>query len=125
MQFPTLNTVLARFASPSWRHRRWQRVRYDISTPLTVTGWRYAFKKSVTKSGRNLFNVPPTDGCAAAYRLLYEPKHDNAAVARDQCDLMWPDFRDLADRDFVDRFPSSFTSAGSRCTWVQPCAGPG
>jgi hypothetical protein len=54
---------------------------------------------------RSLFAVPPPEGCAQNYRNLWEPPNARSALARQQCEDLWRDFADLADNDFIDRFP--------------------
>jgi len=53
---------------------------------------------------RQLFVVPPSDGCAENYRFLWNPPNPRAALVRQQCDELWRDFSDLADRNFIERF---------------------
>jgi hypothetical protein len=54
---------------------------------------------------RSLFVIPPPEGCAQHYRFLWDPPNPRAALVRQQCEELWRDFHDLADRNFVERFP--------------------
>lgn len=54
---------------------------------------------------RSLFAVPPPEGCAQNYRNLWEPPNARSALVRQQCEELWRDFSDLADGNFIERFP--------------------
>ena len=55
-----------------------------------------------------LFEVAPPEGCSMSYRNLYAARSERAALAKRSCEGLWRDFRDLADRNFRDRFPFEF-----------------
>jgi hypothetical protein len=57
---------------------------------------------------RQLFLPNLPDGAAQAYRNLFEPRSEQTAAARAECEALWRDFHDLADNDFVDRLPFDF-----------------
>jgi hypothetical protein len=54
---------------------------------------------------RPLFVIPPSNGCAETYRFLWNPPNPRAALVRQRCDELWRDFSDLADSNFIERFP--------------------
>ena len=54
---------------------------------------------------RALFVIPPAAGCAENYRILWNPPNPRVARVREQCEELWRDFSDLADSNFIDRFP--------------------
>lgn len=60
------------------------------------------------RSVPELFQVKPPDDGSKAYRNLYEPGSQRAAQARAQCEDIWRDFYDLADKQFIERFPFEF-----------------
>jgi len=51
-------------------------------------------------------NLP--DGCHAAYRNLFSATSGRGRDAREQCEQLWQNFHDLADKKFPDRFPLEF-----------------
>jgi type I restriction enzyme S subunit len=51
-------------------------------------------------------NLP--DGCDMAYRNLFSATKGRGREAREQCEELWRNFRDLSDKNFVDRFPFEF-----------------
>lgn len=55
-----------------------------------------------------LFLSQAPEGCNPAYRNLIEVSHGRAAIAREQCERLWRDFSDLADHNFLERFPFDF-----------------
>jgi hypothetical protein len=58
--------------------------------------------------GRVLFLPRAPGNCDATYRALCEPARERNAVIRAHCETLWADFADLADPDFVQRFPFEF-----------------
>lgn len=52
--------------------------------------------------------MQPSGDCAKAYRNLYERRSERCAQARAFCEDIWRDFHDLADKQFVERFPFEF-----------------
>jgi hypothetical protein len=61
------------------------------------------------KSNQGLFDRSPPDGCTAEYRILCESKpNSRAAAVREGCEDLWRGFSDLADANFVERFPFEF-----------------
>jgi hypothetical protein len=63
---------------------------------------------SARRLSRALFPARPPDGCATAYRNLFAGSHSRAAAARELCEQLWGDFWDLADANFIERFPFEF-----------------
>ena len=55
-----------------------------------------------------LFQVKPPDAGSMAYRNIFEARSQEAAQARRLCEDIWRDFHDLADPQFVERFPFEF-----------------
>lgn len=55
-----------------------------------------------------LFQVKPPDDGSKAYRNLYDRSSERAAQARAYCEDIWRDFHDLADKQFLERFPFEF-----------------
>jgi hypothetical protein len=56
---------------------------------------------------RQLFKSLPA-GCGMSYTNLFQAKTNGSKLAREQCEQMWQAFHDLADNQFVDRFPFEF-----------------
>lgn len=54
-----------------------------------------------------LFKSLPAD-CSMSYRNLFSAPTARAKAARDECEELWRGFHNLADKDFVDRFPFEF-----------------
>ena len=48
------------------------------------------------------------DGCDMAYRNLFTAAKGRGKDAREECEELWRNFHDLADNDFVGRFPFEF-----------------
>jgi hypothetical protein len=65
-------------------------------------------KAPVRGRARTLFAVQPPDGCAPAYRNLFNATRGRAAAARELCEQLWREFSDLADDNFVERFAFEF-----------------
>lgn len=55
-----------------------------------------------------LFQAKPPEDGSPAYRNLFAPSSDRAAQARAQCEHIWRDYHDLADPQFIARFPFEF-----------------
>jgi hypothetical protein len=54
-----------------------------------------------------LFRHLPDD-CCMSYRNLFAATKGKAQNAREECEALWRKFHDLADNNFVDRFPYEF-----------------
>ena len=55
-----------------------------------------------------LFQAKPVDEVSRAYRTLFEGASNRAAQARRWSEDLWRDFYDLADSQFLERFPFEF-----------------
>jgi hypothetical protein len=60
------------------------------------------------RTAPELFQLEPPENGSKAYRTLYAPTSERAAQAKAYCEDMWRDFHDLADKQFVERFPFEF-----------------
>lgn len=56
---------------------------------------------------KGLFRHLP-DNCDIAYRNLFSATKGRGMEAREQCEELWRNFHDLADKTFPDRFPFEF-----------------
>jgi hypothetical protein len=59
-------------------------------------------------SKKPLFLPKPPDGSNVVYQTLFNASQRRAAIARETCELLWQDFHDLADTNFVDVLPYDF-----------------
>jgi hypothetical protein len=59
-------------------------------------------------SAPELFQVKPPDEGSKAYRTLFEARSERAAQARKWSEDLWRDFYNLADPQFLERFPFEF-----------------
>ena len=59
----------------------------------------------VNRTVPELFLTMPSDEGSNAYRTLFEVRSESAAQAREWSEGLWRDFYDLADPQFLDRFP--------------------
>jgi hypothetical protein len=55
-----------------------------------------------------LFAAEPPENCSGVYRNVLAAPNHRAALAREHCEVMWQEFYDLADENFLDRFPFEF-----------------